>query len=122
MLIIGGGDGAVANELLRYKGIQSVVMCELDAKVVETSKKFFPQWKWDDPRLKVLHMDGAKFVADNPNTFDVIIVDSSDPVGPAESLYTEKFYQVCCQERRGVSHMYICVCIFFGGFFCSKFS
>jgi len=94
VLIVGGGDGAVIGEVLKHRSIKKLVLVEIDKMVVDVSKKFFPQFNhWDDPRLTVLFDDGAKYIEENKDSFDLIIVDSSDPVGPAETLYTNKFYQ-----------------------------
>ena len=107
VLIVGGGDGGVLREVLRHPGVERVVMCEIDRKVCEVSRKFFADTmavEFDDPssdveakrtkdkRARLLYMDAAVFMAQNVNEFDVIIVDSSDPVGPAETLYTSDFY------------------------------
>jgi len=93
ILVIGGGDGGVIGEALKHTAVKEVTLCEIDEMVVTTCKKFFTQFKWDDPRLKVVFADGAKFLEEHTNSFDIIIVDSSDPVGPAETLYTNKFYE-----------------------------
>ena len=94
VLIVGGGDGAVIGEVLKHKCLKKLVLVEIDKMVVDVSKQFFPQFNhWNDPRVTVLFDDGAKYLADNKNAFDLIIVDSSDPVGPAETLYTNTFYQ-----------------------------
>jgi len=93
VLVIGGGDGGVIGEVLKHSSVKEVTLCEIDEMVVDSCKKYFTQFKWDDPRLKVVFADGAKFLLEHTKTFDVIIVDSSDPVGPAETLYTHKFYE-----------------------------
>jgi len=94
VLIVGGGDGAVIGEVLKHHSLKKLVLVEIDKMVVDVSKKFFPQFNgWNDPRLTVLFDDGAKYIEQNKNAFDLIIVDSSDPVGPAETLYTNAFYQ-----------------------------
>lgn len=82
VLIIGGGDGAVIGEALKHKSVKRVVLVEIDKMVVEASKQFFPQFShWNDPRLTVHFADGAKYLLEHPGDFDVVIVDSSDPVG-----------------------------------------
>jgi spermidine synthase len=96
VLIVGGGDGGVLREVCRHKGVKRVVMCEIDQRVVEVSKQFFGTTMataYSDPRATVHYMDAAVYMKDHKNEFDVIIVDSSDPVGPAETLYTSAFYQ-----------------------------
>jgi len=95
VLIIGGGDGGVVREILRHPSVKSVHLCEIDKEVVEVSKKYFPTVSsgFYDPRVHVHHMDGFVFLQEHLNTFDVIICDSSDPIGPAESLFKKDFYQ-----------------------------
>jgi len=95
--VIGGGDGAVLTQIIKHKSIEKVVLCEIDKLVVEKSKEFFPQFLkgFNDPRVKVLIGDGFKHLDDLPGPeYDVIIVDSSDPIGPAESLFGTKFYNL----------------------------
>ena len=95
VLVIGGGDGGMAREALRHKGVERVVMVEIDAGVIEFSKRFLPgigAGCFDDPRLEVVISDGADFVKTADETFDAIIVDSTDPIGPGETLFTETFY------------------------------
>eukprot|EP00242_Pyramimonas_sp_CCMP2087_P013634 CAMPEP_0198197958 /NCGR_PEP_ID=MMETSP1445-20131203/1511_1 /TAXON_ID=36898 /ORGANISM="Pyramimonas sp., Strain CCMP2087" /LENGTH=325 /DNA_ID=CAMNT_0043867383 /DNA_START=86 /DNA_END=1060 /DNA_ORIENTATION=+ len=95
VLVIGGGDGGVLREMLRYKSVEKADMAEIDAMVPEVSKKFFPGMStgFTDPRANVQICDGLKFVEDTPaETYDVIIVDSSDPVGPAEVLFQKPFF------------------------------
>ena len=95
VLIVGGGDGGVLREVAKHPGVERIVMCEIDEGVVDVAKKYFTASTavaFDDPRLELLFMDAALFVKDQVDQFDVIIVDSSDPVGPAESLYTNSFY------------------------------
>lgn len=95
VLIIGGGDGGVINEVLKHRSVEKVILCEIDRLVTEVCKEYFKQFEagWKDPRLECRFEDGAKFLEAHPGEFDLIIVDSSDPVGPAESLYTQSFYQ-----------------------------
>lgn len=101
VLIIGGGDGGTAMEVLRYPEVQSVSLIEIDPLVVEVCKEYFPTLcNWADPRLEVRYEDGAKFIKnfhkkDYSANFDVIIIDSSDPVGPSEVLFDRKFYKNC---------------------------
>lgn len=95
VLIVGGGDGGVLREVARHKEVEKIVMCELDKEVCDTSKRFFKSTMataFEDPRLELLYMDAAEYMKLHRNEFDVIIVDSSDPVGPAETLYTSDFY------------------------------
>jgi spermidine synthase len=94
VLIIGGGDGGMAREALRHRGVERVTMVEIDAGVVEFSREYLPSLSdgaFDDPRLDLVIADGAAFLADCRDSFDVILVDSTDPVGPGEVLFTETF-------------------------------
>ena len=95
VLIIGGGDGGMAREVLRHKSVEHVTMVEIDAGVVEFSKEYLPmlsQGAFDDPRLNLVIADGADFMRQTQDRFDVIIVDSTDPIGPGEVLFTDTFY------------------------------
>eukprot|EP01087_Luapelamoeba_hula_P024304 TRINITY_DN91_c0_g1_i1.p1 TRINITY_DN91_c0_g1~~TRINITY_DN91_c0_g1_i1.p1 ORF type:complete len:287 (+),score=53.29 TRINITY_DN91_c0_g1_i1:67-927(+) len=94
VLIIGGGDGGVVREVCKHPGVESIEMCEIDKGVPETSKKFLPTMSthFGDPRLTLLIEDGCKYLATKTAEYDVIIVDSSDPVGPAEVLFQAPFY------------------------------
>ncbi len=92
-LVIGGGDGGVAKELLRHPQIE-VDMVEIDEEVVNVSKEYFPHiGDWDNPRLNLLIEDGIEFVKNVPaDTYDLVLVDSTDPEGPAEGLFDRNFY------------------------------
>ncbi|RME14999.1 MAG: polyamine aminopropyltransferase [Alphaproteobacteria bacterium] len=95
VLIIGGGDGGMAREVLRHRRIEQVVMVEIDAGVIDFSRRYLPMISdgaFDDPRLEVVIADGAEFIRTTAGDFDVIIVDSTDPIGPGEVLFTESFY------------------------------
>ena len=95
VLIIGGGDGGMAREVLRHPSIEHVTMVEIDAGVVEFSKQYLPSLSagaFEDARLNLVIADGAAFVRESADTFDVIIADSTDPVGPGEVLFTDSFY------------------------------
>ncbi|WOI56812.1 polyamine aminopropyltransferase [Palleronia sp. LCG004] len=94
VLVIGGGDGGMAREALRHP-LDEVVMVEIDGGVVDFSKEYLPtisDGAFDDPRLDLRIADGAEFMRDTEGGFDVIIVDSTDPVGPGEVLFTDHFY------------------------------
>lgn len=95
VLIIGGGDCGAAYEALKYPNV-IVDMVEIDEAVVRLCRKLMPAVSRDleDPRLNYLFQDGFKFIADSTDVYDVIIIDSSDPAGPAESLFTDDFYQM----------------------------
>ena len=88
VLILGGGDGGSLREVLKHRAVKSATVVEIDPDVVEVSKNFLPSLSvgFDDPRTRVIYMDGAEFIRDVEGAFDVIIVDAPDPVGPAQSL------------------------------------
>lgn len=95
VLIIGGGDGGMAREVLKHSTVERVTMVEIDAGVIDFSKTYLPQLSqgaFDDSRLELVIADGAAFVKETEKRFDVIIVDSTDPVGPGEVLFTDTFY------------------------------
>ena len=95
VLIIGGGDGGMAREVLRHTSLDHVTMVEIDAGVVEFSKEYLPMLSagaFEDPRLTLVIDDGAAFMRETTEKFDVIIVDSTDPIGPGEVLFTDTFY------------------------------
>jgi spermidine synthase len=95
VLIIGGGDGGILREVLKHKTVEHVTMIEIDAAVVEMSKEFLPSISngaFADPRLNLVIADGMDFVRECKDKFDIIITDSTDPIGPAEILFTEDFY------------------------------
>ncbi|MGF1639711.1 MAG: polyamine aminopropyltransferase [Rhodospirillales bacterium] len=97
VLIIGGGDGGVLREVLRHP-VDRVTMVEIDGRVIDLCREHMPGLSagaFDDPRAEVLVDDGIRFVAETTDGFDVIIVDSSDPVGPNEVLFTDAFYADC---------------------------
>jgi len=93
--IVGGGDGGMAREVLKHETVSHVTMVEIDAGVVDFAKEYLPmlsQGAFDDPRLNLVIADGAAFMAETEGGFDVIIVDSTDPIGPGEVLFTDSFY------------------------------
>jgi len=95
VLIIGGGDGGMAREVLRHDSVAHVTMVEIDAGVVDFSKQYLPMLSagaFDDPRLELVIADGAGFIRQPAGGYDVIIVDSTDPIGPGEVLFTDTFY------------------------------
>ena len=98
VLVIGGGDGGVIREVLRHESVERVTLVEIEADVIAFSKEWFPSVggdAWDDPRLNLQIADGARFVKDEAREYDVIVVDSTDPVGPGEVLFTPAFYADC---------------------------
>lgn len=94
VLVIGGGDGGAVREVLKHPEVQSVHVCEIDEDVVSACRKHLPSLAscYDDPRVKVFYEDGARFVSNHPGSYDVIIVDSTDPVGPGKVLFQKPFY------------------------------
>jgi spermidine synthase len=99
VLIIGGGDGGSAREMSRYESIDAIDMVEIDERVVRLCETYIPKTAGKlsvDPRIKLYFEDGLKFVENcKPNYYDLILVDSTDPIGPGEGLFTQKFYQHC---------------------------
>ena len=107
VLIIGGGDGGLLEEVLKHKAIERVVMVEIDRYVIDLSKKYLPSIPgkaFEDPRTEIVIADGAKYVAETAERFDVIMVDSTDPMGPGEVLFTAAFYADCkrCMQPGGI--------------------
>lgn len=98
VLVIGAGDGGVIRELTRYKHIEHIDMVEIDPGVVEVCRAYLPKTAgpWlDDPRVHIHYEDGLKFVRTCEDAYDLIIVDSTDPFGPGEGLFTREFYGNC---------------------------
>jgi spermidine synthase len=94
-LIIGGGDCGCLSEVMSHPEVERCAMCEIDEKVVETSRKHFPYLTrgLDDPRANVMFEDGKKFIETTSEKFDVVILDLSDPIGPAADLFQKEFHQ-----------------------------
>ncbi len=97
VLVIGGGDGGTVRELTRYSHIEKIDMVEIDKLVVDVSRQYLPitASKLDDSRVSLYFEDGIRFVADTKEVYDLILVDSTDPIGPGEGLFTTEFYQNC---------------------------
>jgi len=97
VLVIGAGDGGTVRELTRYSTIEHIDMVEIDKMVVDVCREYLPQTacKLDDPRVQLYFEDGLKFVRSKENAYDLIIVDSTDPFGPGEGLFTREFYGNC---------------------------
>ena len=95
VLVIGGGDGGTAREVIRHKSVEKCTMVEIDAMVVEACKEHIPQTAsaLDNPKINLIIGDGVQFVKETKEKFDVIIVDSTDPIGPAQPFFGEAFYQ-----------------------------
>ena len=94
ILVIGGGDGGTVRELLKYDSVKHIDMVEIDGMVIDVSKKYFPTVSCglDDPRVSVLVQDAIDFIKDKENLYDVILIDSTDPIGPGVGLFNENFY------------------------------
>ena len=107
VLIVGGGDCGIAEEVLKHQSVKRLTQVEIDAAVVEFSKEHFPEFTtpvFADRRFECIIGDGAKYVAETDRRFDVIIVDSTDPQGPGAVLFTREFYAGCkrCLAKGGV--------------------
>ena len=97
ILVIGGGDGGTVRELLRYSSVRHIDLVEIDEQVVDICKKYLPFTAagLDDPRVSLHYEDGLRFVRKPVSAYDLIIVDSTDPFGPGEGLFTKEFYGNC---------------------------
>ena len=98
VLIIGGGDGGMLREVARHTSVKEITMVEIDSAVVDMAKTYLPNHSngaFEDPRLDLVISDGMDFVRKTDKRFDVIISDSTDPIGPGEVLFTEDFYAQC---------------------------
>ncbi|NLV47413.1 MAG: polyamine aminopropyltransferase [Clostridiaceae bacterium] len=97
VLVIGAGDGGIVRELTRYDTIEQIDMVEIDKEVVDVCRQFLPftASKFDDPRVQIHFQDGLKYVRHFEDAYDLIIVDSTDPFGPGEGLFTREFYGNC---------------------------
>ncbi len=107
VLIIGGGDCGIAEEVLKHKTVRRLTQVEIDPAVIEFAKEHFPEFTkpvFADRRFESVIDDGAKYVAATDRRFDVIIVDSTDPIGPGQILFGAKFYAGCrrCMKPGGV--------------------
>lgn len=102
ILIIGAGDGGVTRELTRYNHVEHIDLVEIDKMVVDVCKKYLPKTSCalDDHRVHIHYEDGLKYIRSCENEYDVIIVDSTDPFGPGESLFTKEFYGSCFKALR----------------------
>jgi len=107
VLIIGGGDGGILREVVKHKNVSHITMIEIDAAVVDMSKQFLPSISngaFDDSRLNLVIADGMDFVRNCTEKFDIIITDSTDPIGPGEILFTDDFYSCAknCLNEGGI--------------------
>lgn len=94
VLVVGGGDGGVIREVIKHPSVERAVLAEIDGAVIEASKTYFPDIAQglSDSRVDVQVVDGIQYVEDHPDTFDVILIDSTDPIGPAVGLFSQSFY------------------------------
>jgi spermidine synthase len=120
VLVIGGGDGGTVREVLRHQSVEKCTMVEIDEFVVNSCKKHIPKTSCalDDKRANVIIDDGVKFVAETNEKFDVVLVDSTDPIGPATPLFGKEFYQ---NVHRILSEQGIAVAQFESPFFNETF-
>ena len=97
VLVIGAGDGGVVRELTRYDSVRCIDLVEIDREVVRVCKEYLPftASKLDDPRVNICYQDGLKFIRGCREDYDIVIVDSTDPFGPGEGLFTKEFYGNC---------------------------
>jgi len=107
VLIVGGGDGGALREALRHDSIERATLVDIDETVIAFSRKYLPKINagaFDNPRAEIVIADGARFVRETESRFDVIIVDSTDPIGPGEALFSEEFYAGCkrCLKPGGI--------------------
>ena len=102
VLVIGAGDGGVVRELCRYDDIEHIDMVEIDPQVVEVCREYLPKTacSLDDPRVSIHYEDGLKFIRRTVDCYDLIVVDSTDPFGPGEGLFTREFYGNCSKALR----------------------
>ncbi|MEM7192779.1 MAG: polyamine aminopropyltransferase [Pseudomonadota bacterium] len=98
VLIVGGGDGGVLREVLRHGDVGRATLCEIDQSVIDLCREYFPdvsQGAYDDKRTRIVIADGTKFLAETDERYDVICIDSTDPIGPGAALFTKAFYKSC---------------------------
>lgn len=95
VLVVGGGDGGVIREVVKHPGVEKVTLVEIDGLVIETSKQYLPQIAsaFDHPKVEVIVGDGFMHIAESTDAYDVIMVDSTEPVGPAVKLFEKGFYE-----------------------------
>jgi spermidine synthase len=95
VLVVGGGDGGAIREIVKYPSVEKAILAEIDGRVIEVSKQYLPDIAagLSDPRVDVQVIDGIKHVHEHKNEYDIIIVDSTEPIGPAEGLFAKEFYK-----------------------------
>jgi len=96
VLVIGGGDGGVLREVVKHDTVETAILCDIDEAVIRVSKKYLPGMSigFQHPSVQTHIGDGFKFLEDRKNEFDVIITDSSDPEGPAETLFQKPYFEL----------------------------
>lgn len=107
VLVIGGGDGGILREVLKHPSVEQAVLVEIDAAVVEMCERYFPAHSagaFHDSRVNIVIQDGKEFLAQCDEKFDVIITDSTDPIGPGEVLFTQTYYDLAkhCLTEQGI--------------------
>lgn len=105
--VVGGGDGGMLREILKHKCVEQAVLVEIDGAVVEFCRQHLPSVSagaFDDPRTEIVIADGIRYMAETQRKFDLIVVDSTDPIGPGGVLFTEEFYKDCarCLTEDGI--------------------
>jgi spermidine synthase len=95
VVVVGGGDGGTVREVLKHKSVEKCYFIEIDPEVIRVSKEYFPTVSSavDDPRVEIKNMDGAEFIKSRKGDIDIILVDSTDPIGFARTLYSEEFFR-----------------------------
>jgi spermidine synthase len=95
VLVIGGGDGGTVREVLKHPEVEIIHLCEIDEEVVAACRRYLPSLasSLEDPKVKIFYEDGARFVTQHPDSYDIIIVDSTDPIGPGQILFQREFYE-----------------------------
>lgn len=103
VLVIGGGDGGTIREVVKHPKVEKAVLVEIDRRVVELSQEYLPEISCglSNPKVEVIIDDGIKHVAENPDTYDIILVDSTEPVGPAVQLFSADFYRSIFRALKG---------------------
>lgn len=94
VLVIGGGDGGTVREVLKHDTVEKVVLCEIDGMVIDACKKYLPTiaCELDNPKCEILVEDAIEYMKDKKDMFDIVLIDSTDPMGPGEGLFTDEFY------------------------------
>jgi spermidine synthase len=105
--VVGGGDGGMLREILKHRSIERAVLVEIDGAVVDFCRDYLPSVSagaFDDPRTEIVIADGIRYMAETSDKFDLIVVDSTDPIGPGGVLFTEPFYKDCarCLTPEGI--------------------